>query len=88
MVGMNGYLVGKRLETIRSPSARKSCMVSAISSICVREGSLIVLSSGGSVWVGVLSVARSLAKFVCARVTADSVSLVSLQPTDLTRAEG
>ena len=47
--GLNGTLVGKRLEAILSPSARRSCMVSALSSICFREGSFVVLSDGGSV---------------------------------------
>jgi hypothetical protein len=28
--GLNGALVGKRLEAIRSPSARRSCMMSAL----------------------------------------------------------
>ena len=71
---MNGALAGKRLEAIRCPSARRSCMVSALSSICVREGSLVLLSSGGSVRVGVLSVAISLTSSVCTRAAADSVS--------------
>ena len=70
----NGALVGKRLEAIRSPFARRSCMVSALSSICFREGSFVVLSDGGSVWVGFLSVERSLVKPVCTRVADDSVS--------------
>jgi len=47
--GTNGALVGKRLEAIRSPYARRSYIVSALSSICVREESLVVLSSGDNV---------------------------------------
>jgi len=73
--GVNGALGGKRLEAIRSPSARRSCMASALCSICFREGSFVVLSDGGSVWIGVLSVARSLVRSVCTRADDDSVSL-------------
>jgi len=72
--GLNGALVGKRLEAIRSPSARRSCMVSAFSSICFREGSFVVLSDGGSVWDGFLSVDRSLVRAVCTRADDDSAS--------------
>ena len=36
--GLNGVLVGKRLEAIHSPSARRYCIMSALSSICFREG--------------------------------------------------
>ena len=71
---VNGTLVGKRLEAIRSPSVRSSCMVSALSSICVRKGSLVVLSDGGSVWAGVSSMARSLARSIFTRAAVDSVS--------------
>ena len=74
MAGMNGALVGKRLEAMRSPYARRSCMASALSSICVRQASFVALSSGGIVWVGVLSVARSLLRFVCMQAAADLVS--------------
>ena len=74
MAGGSGDLVGKRLEAIRSSSARSSCMVSALSSICVREGSLGFFSSGGSVWIGALRLARSLTRSVCTRTAADSVS--------------
>jgi len=49
-------------------------MVSALSSICFREGSFVVLSDGGSVWVGFLIVERSLVRFVCTRAADDSVS--------------
>jgi cobalamin biosynthesis protein CobD/CbiB len=74
VAGMNCALVGKRLEAIRNPVARRYSMVSALSSIFVREGSLVVFSSGGSVWVVVLSVAGSLVTFVCTRNAAYSVS--------------
>ena len=36
--GVNGTLVGKRLEAIRSPSARRYCMVSALSRIFFPRG--------------------------------------------------
>ena len=73
--GLNGALVGKRLEAIRRPSTRDiSCMVSALSSNCFREGSFVVLSDDKSVWVGFLSVARSLVRYVCTRVADDSIS--------------
>ena len=72
--GLNGALVGKRLEAIRSPSTRISCMASALSSICFREGSFVVPSDGGSVWVGFLSVARSLVRSACPRAANNSVS--------------
>ena len=72
--GLNGALAGKRLEAIRSPSARMSCMVSALSSICFREGSFVVLSDGESVWVRFLSLEWSLVKSVRTRAADDSVS--------------
>ena len=74
MAGVNGAFVGKRLEVIRSPSARRSCMMSALSSICVRGALLVVLPDGGSVWDGVLSVAMSLVRSVCTRAADDSGS--------------
>ena len=46
---LNGALVGKMLEAIRSPFASRSCIVSAFSSICFREMSFVVLSDSGSV---------------------------------------
>jgi len=49
-------------------------MASALSSICFREGSLVVLSDGESVWVGFLRVARSLARSVCTESVVASVS--------------
>jgi hypothetical protein len=49
-------------------------MVSALSSICFREGSFLVLSDGGSVWVRVLSVVRSLLRSVHTQAGDDSVS--------------
>ena len=72
--GLNGASVGKRLEAIRSPSARRSCMVSAFSSICFREWLFVVPLDGGSVWGGFLSVERSLMRSVCTRADDDSVS--------------
>ena len=72
--GLNDALVGKRLEVLCSPSARRSCMVSVLYSICFREGSFVVLSDGGSVWVGFLSVDRSLVGSVYTRAASDSVS--------------
>ena len=71
--GVNGTLVGKRLEAIRSPSARRYCMVSALSRICSREGSFVVLWDGGSVWVEVLSVARSLVRSEGTRAADNSI---------------
>ena len=70
---MNGGLVGKRRKAIRSPYARRYCMMSALSSIFVIMRSL-VLSSSGSLWVGVLSVVRSLVKYACTRAAVDSAS--------------
>ncbi len=49
----------------RNPFARRSCMVSVLSSICVLVSLLVVLSSGESVWMGVLSLVRRLARSVC-----------------------
>ena len=49
VIGLNGALVWKRLEAIRSPFASRSCIVSAFSSICFREMSFVVLSDSGSV---------------------------------------
>ena len=49
-------------------------MVSALSSICFREKSLVVLSDGESVWVGFLNVARSLVRSVCTEWAVASVS--------------
>ena len=72
--GLNGAFVEKRLEAIRRPSARRSCMVSALSSIFFREGSFVVLSDGESMWVGFLSVEKSLMRSVCTRAADDSVS--------------
>ena len=72
--GLNGALVGERLEVIRSPSARRSCMVWALSRNRFREGSFVVLSDGGSMWVGFLSVERSLVRYVCTRAADDYIS--------------
>jgi hypothetical protein len=72
MAWVNGALVKKKLEAIRSHSTKRSCMVLAPSCICVLERSLVVLSSGGSVWVGVLSVGMSLVRSMCTRTVADS----------------
>jgi len=66
-------LVGKRLETMHSPYARRPCMVSALSSTCFREGSFVVVADGGSDWSGLLSVVRSLLRSVCTRAADDSV---------------
>ncbi len=55
MACVNGDLVGKRPVAMRITFAIRSCMVSALSSICVLASLLVVLSSGESVWVGVLS---------------------------------
>jgi hypothetical protein len=71
---LNGDFAGRRLEAIRRPSARRSCMVSALFSMCFCEGSFVVLSDGGSEWVGFLSVARSLVRSVCTWAVDDSVS--------------
>ena len=72
--GLIVALAGKRLEAIRSPSARRSYMVSALSSICFCEGSFVVLWDGGSVWVGFLSVGRSLVRSICTRAARNFVS--------------
>ena len=50
-------------------------MVSALYSICFREGSFVVLSDGESVWAGFLSVARSLVRSVCTREDDNSVPM-------------
>ncbi len=58
----------------RSPSARRSCMVLALSNICVLVTILVVLLSGESVWVGVLSLVRILVRSVCTELAVDSIS--------------
>ncbi len=47
-----GALVGKRQVARRNLSARRYCMVLALSIICGLVSSLVVLSSDESVWVG------------------------------------
>ncbi len=49
---------------IRSASAIRSYMMSALSNICILERILVVISSDGSVWDGVLSIVRRLVRYV------------------------
>ncbi len=65
---VNGALIGKMQVATRNPSDNMSCMVSALSNICVLTSLLVVLSSGESVWMGVLSLVRRLERSVCAEV--------------------
>ena len=58
---MNDALDRKRQAAICIPFTRRSCMLSALSNICVRERSFVVLASDGSVWmIEVFDVVRSL----------------------------
>ena len=50
--GVNGVMVGKRLEAIRSPSARRSFMVSALSRIFSERGRLLFFGMAGACGLG------------------------------------
>ena len=85
---VNGALVGKRQVATRNHSDTRSCMVSALSSICVLTSLLVVLWSGESVWVGVLSLVRRLERSVCTEVVVASVAPRISSAHDLARAVG
>jgi hypothetical protein len=52
LVEVNGALVGKRLEAVRSSSTRRSCMVSALSSFVFVRGHLLLFRMGGACGLG------------------------------------